>query len=486
MEKFLKFNSIDKLTPDSAPLSLGLNRVKDGKIYGFSAKLDGEMPEDGVIFICHGHMMSYGRWLELSKNQLKICNFTAWANPQLSEKVFEHGINIKNFVNVDIVYDSESGEKKITLTTDGAEFSMGGGHFSCCDGEIMAKVENMELSDVSLGFSAKGYNHEIWIIGASYLSLGDPARWPYYWYEDGGAGPLLVGRGGMGAQHGISDFKDALKYGTPRILVWDSVTGNNPDSLYAISPVFYENTLEMLKICKEKGIKVYIQTMPNAIERTNAYKNDLIKNHRGEFSKYDYEVIDLAHAVDADSGKYSSWFEGMLYTDKVHPTRLGGRASYLGIIVDCPELILGRVCDIYSADAQSLSAGETLSVSESGNTDECAITFRADFDSFGKLTVGSEDGSRVEIDGEDVKVYSEKSELTFEAKTPAILKKLVSLKIKVKDGKGYIAFMSAGEKNFDPAKIKLDTFVADWNANGKVYATASDMALSGVHLKLAK
>ena len=352
--KYLKIATAEKLDENTS-LSLGINRIKDGKYYEFSSRLDGELCENARIFVCHGYMISYGRWLEISKNEIKLCSYTAWANPQLSERVYEHGLTVKNFVKVNISYDTENNNKQIVLATDGGEYAMEASYWSCCDGEIMVKVEGAELYDASLGFTANGYSHDIWIVGASYLSLGDPARWPYYWYADGGAGPLLVGRGGMGAQHGIADFKDALNYGTPRLLVWDSMSGNNPDRDDILNPLFYENTLEMLKICKEKGIKVYIQTMPNCPERTNAYKNDVILNRTGEFKNYDYEVIDLARAVNAREEKNPSWFENMIHTDRVHPTRLGGRASYLGIICDAPELVVNKVCKVYSSRGGALS-----------------------------------------------------------------------------------------------------------------------------------
>ena len=491
-DKFLKSTFVEKLVPGEC-LSLGMNRVKDGKMYGFCARLDGALSEGQVIYLCHGYMISYGRWLEISERELKICNFTSWANPQLSEKVFEHGLNIKNFVKVDIVYDTESNKKQIVLSTDGGEYAMGAGHWSCCDGEIAVKVDAAELYDVSLGFSAIGYSHDIWVIGASYLSLGDPARWPYYWYLDGGAGPLLIGRGGMGAQHGIEDFKDALKYGTPKILMWDSVSGNNPDRDNVLNPLFYENTLEMLKICKEKGIKVYIQTMPNCPLQTNMYKNDVILNRTGEFANYDYEIVDLARALDAKEEKNPAWFDNMLHTDNVHPTRIGGRASYLAIACDAPELIVGKSCKVYSSAKGTLTNindGERLTLSAPERLGaHTAMTFRADFDNglSGKITIGSESGSSLVIDSDTVKVYrtvDDKKRLVLEVENPADLRKLINVKIDVKGEEASVSLMSAGEKNYEPTKATLYIFKAPWNFDGQIFAEADGVKLTEARIKL--
>ena len=69
--KFLKNAYAERLT-EGEILSLGMNRIKDGKYYEFSARLDGELSEAGTVFICHGHMVSYGRWLEISEKTLQM------------------------------------------------------------------------------------------------------------------------------------------------------------------------------------------------------------------------------------------------------------------------------------------------------------------------------------------------------------------------------------------------------------------------------
>ena len=489
--KFLKSASAKRLESEEV-LSLGLCRVKEGKYYEFMASLDGELSEGGVIFACHGHMMSYGRWLEITDREIKVCNFTSWANPQLTERVYEHGLTIKNFIKIYIAKDTEHSQSKIIVTTDGAEYSMGAGHWSSCDGEITMYAKGLALNDVSVGFTANGYAHDIWVIGASYLSLGDPARWPFYWFADEGAGPLLTGRGGMGAQNGMEDFLDSLKYGTPKILVWDSVTGNNPDTEDALSPVFYEHTLEMLKICKEKGIKVYIQTMPNCPVRTNIFKNDMIINHTEEFANYDYEVIDLARSLNARDEKHPSWFPLMLHTDNVHPTRLGGRASYLGIVCDAPELIVGKACKVYSSEDNklvTLKSGESIALTCTEDLKQKkAITFRADFDGAlsGKIKIGNEKGTSLVIDKDNLAVYSyadDKEKLVFKAENPVITEKLINVKIQANGNEATIELTSAGDRNYDPARTVMQKFTVEWAFTDKFFAEADGVDLTDARIK---
>ena len=488
MENFYVKSARAQIVNEDTPISLGMNRVKEGKYYEFSATLDGELADGQKILFCHGHMASYGRWMEITNTEIKICSYVPWAEVPSKEYVFTHGLTVKGHVNLNVAYDTANSKKEIILSTDGGEYKMGAGHWSCCDGELCVKVEGVALKDAFLGFNSLGYSHDIWIIGASYLSLGDPARWPYYWFAEGGAGPLLVGRGGMGAQHGIEDFKDALNYGAPKILVWDSVSGNNPDKEGVLNPLFYDNTLEMLRICKEKGIKVYIQTMPNCPLQTNMIKNDVILNRTLDFANYDYEIIDLARALNARDEENPAWFPNMLHTDNVHPTRLGGRASYLGIVVDAPELILGKPVDIYRADAKELKSGEEVVLSASTEVKSVsAITLRADFadELYGEIILGSKGGSYLALDKDNIKVYSESGELLLTAENPAIMNKLFNLKVKVSDGKAAIVLASSGEKNFDATKTTLDVFEAEWKIGGEIFAKANGQSLNDVVVRFA-
>lgn len=484
----------EKVTGESDKVSLGLTRVKDNKKYILSAKFDGELSEGQKILLCHGKMASYGKWIEVTPTEIKKCAYVSWVDPPLRENAFEHGLTVKNFVEITIICDPFTETRKIILKTDGGEYTLND-FFTACDGEVCAYGENITLTDVDLTLEIYGFSHDIWIIGASYLSLFDPSRWPFYWYLDRcAAGPYLSGRGGMGAQHGMEDLLDALKYGTPKILMWDSVSGNNPDKDDILSPMFYDNTLEMLKICKEKGIKVYIQTMPNCPNQTNLYKNDVILNRTLEFANYDYEVVDLARALGAKAEKNPSWYPGMLYTDNVHPRQLGARASYLAIIVDAPELILCRAADVFTKTADTLS-DDKISIRGADACDDSAITFRADFNGTfsGKLIIGNgdSDGSFIVVDKDDIAVYNlsdGKAKLVLKEVNPAVMQDLVNLKIKIKDGKASIALMSASEKDFslETPKKRLDTIVADWKASGEVYASVSGQQISDVRIKLAK
>ena len=87
--------SAEILSAEKNKLSLGMSRIKDGKIYGLSATVKDEMADGAVISFCHGKMMSYGRWLEIDSKVIKYLNISTKADSPVYERSFEHGLTLK-------------------------------------------------------------------------------------------------------------------------------------------------------------------------------------------------------------------------------------------------------------------------------------------------------------------------------------------------------------------------------------------------------
>ena len=64
----------------------------------------------------------------------------------------------------------------------------------------------------------------------------------------------------------------------------------------------------------------------------NHYKNEYVKSSG-------YRYVDFAKAVGAENAG-SQWYNGMLASDKIHPTKTGARALYQQVICDFPEITL--------------------------------------------------------------------------------------------------------------------------------------------------
>ena len=92
------------------------------------------------------------------------------------------------------------------------------------------------------------------------------------------------------------------------------------------------SVLKLVAQCKEKGIVPIIATIPNVPERDHCYKNDFV---RASGIRY----VDFATAVGGEK-KGSSWYEGMLSSDKVHPDPPGAKALFAKFISDFPEILI--------------------------------------------------------------------------------------------------------------------------------------------------
>ena len=475
--------------PDGAKLSLGANKVRDGKYMVFTARLDGELKDGEKITVGHGFMEAYGRWFEIDSKATYVCSYTSWAAVPYNDRRVEHKLTIKNYITVIITSDIDGVGESIYLVTDGGFIKRSGHGWAACQGEIYVKTEGAMLSDVKLNWTCEDYSAPIWFVGASYFSLCDPARWPYYMYADDYKKRVFItGRGGMNGINGHQEIADALKYGKPEYMVWGIGMNDGPDVDGDINPKTYENKIGFLKICKENGIKPVFMTIPNCGNENNqrnynTYKLDYVINRRGEFADYDYRVVDIAHAVNGTE-PYAPWYPHMLHSDGTHPTNLGAKNFYLELLCHFPELMLGTDIKIFNARADELKAGEQVSVENPASSDEYAITLSANFDGGlnGNIELGSKDGSYLKIDVDKIVVYNKENPV-FEIENEKNMQELLMIRLHVKDGKANIALVSSGDKKYDPNVTTLFKFEADFTAAGEIYAKADNTDLTLVDLK---
>ena len=477
-------------------LTLGANKVRDGKFFVATAKFDGELKEGQKILFGHGYMESYGKWFELTDKELILSSYTGWVKPPLKKTPTSHGMTIKNYITVIITADNDGIGNSVTVVTDGGVYRISGYGWNACQGDIFISADQVKLKDVRASWTCEDYTAPIWFVGASYFSLGDPARWPYYMYSDGYSDKVFItGRGGMNGINGHEEIADAIKFGKPKYMIWGIGMNDGPDLEDDINPVTYDNKLRFLKICKELDIKPLFMTIPNCGNETNqrnnnTYKLDYILNKRKEFADYDYGVIDIAHAVGGIE-VHSPWYDGMLHSDGTHPTNLGARNFYLVLLCSFPQLMLGVDAKVSEESAESLSAGESLSIPSDENvTSEAAITFMADFKGKtldGSIKVGSAD-CYLKLTEEKLEVYKSENgneTLVYEEENRMNMKELVMLRIHSKGDKASIALVSSGEKNYVPHR-DLYRIETEWSFGGDIFATADKTDITNANLKFAK
>ena len=480
----------DVMNAENNKISVGLNRVKDGKHLVFTASLD-NLVGDAKIIIAHGYYISYGRWFEITEDSISLYSYTSWNETPLRQQFSApHGLKIKKHLTVIVGADNDNLGNTVTIVTDGGYYTKSGYGWNACDGEVCAMAEGIELKDAKLSWTCVDYSKGIWLIGASYFSLSDPARWPYYLYADKyDKNVFMAGRGGMGGPHGIAELKDALKSGyKPKALAW-GVGMNDGSDEGDIKPGYYNALLEVMDVCQSNGILPYIMTIPNTPKQNNSQKLDYIINKKGEFANYDYRVIDIARSIDAHNVG-SEWYEGMIHSDQTHPTGLGARAFYLQFMCDFPELMIGGNAKRIEKTADALAAGEAFTVSpEKKDLEEFAFTLSADFDGeySGKLTLGStNDGtSYLTVDKNNVSVYmksGEKDILITRVANCVKMADLVNIRVHVVANKANIALMSAGE-NVTMKRNAIFSLEAYWRLGDSVNAVSENQELKNVNVK---
>ena len=144
---------------------------------------------------------------------------------------------------------------------------------------------------------------------------------------------MLTGYPGRKSQAGLDDFKQALTHGTPKYAIW-CLGMNDGDSGDTVNVSYLKCVLEFISICEENGITPILATIPSTPTVSNIYKNDWVR-------KSGYRYIDFARAVGGEE-LGSSWYEGMLHTDNVHPTESGAKALYAQFIADFPEILKNK------------------------------------------------------------------------------------------------------------------------------------------------
>ena len=484
---------------ENGKLSLGANKVRDGKYMVFTAKINGELKGNAKITFGHGYMVSYGKWVEIGATEANFPRYVSWVKPAYKASIYPHNMTVKNYITVVLGADNDGTGNTVTVITDGGIYKKRGYGWNACEGDIFVSCEGVELTDVKASWTCEDYSAPIWFVGASYFSLGDPGRWPYYMYADGYADKVFItGRGGMNGLNGHEEIADALRFGKPKYMIWGIGMNDGPDVEGDINPVTYDNKLNFLKICKENGIQPLFMTIPNCGNETNqrndnTYKLDYILNHRKEFADYEYRVADIAHAVNGIEA-HAPWYDGMLHSDGTHPTALGARNFYLELLCAFPELMIGADAKITEKSEAALPMGSEISVTaDAPVSDESAITFMADFKDktlSGVLEIGSEGKgaktSFVRLTEQTVEVYKfegGKETLVHTEENRMNMKDIVMLRVHIKEGKASIAFVSSGEKNYAPHS-ELYRIEAEWTGAEKAYAVANETDFTNVNIKL--
>ena len=130
---------------------------------------------------------------------------------------------------------------------------------------------------------------------------------------------MLDGFSGASSSDAVSSFNKDILLGTPKAIIW--MLGMNDADSGAVNSTWKTAFDSMVSYCSNKGIQFICCTIPNVPDRDHTYKNTYIRNSGVRY-------IDIAVALGANTAN-STWYDGLLGLDNVHPTDSG--AMYIAL-----------------------------------------------------------------------------------------------------------------------------------------------------------
>ena len=281
----------------------------------------------GTVKIGKGIGLAYGGGIGFDGTNLYQYNGTA-TDPVRTQV---HGLTIKDYVSItlDVPYGVTS---KCYMRTNGGEYVWTIPYWTSRYGAL--SVQSVDaLTDCKLSYTCEGLIKDTWMYGDSYFHVVDTSRWTTYLIQTGHTNFLLNGYPGRASQAALASFKtDLSMHRVPRRVLW-CMGMNDKDSASAPNANWLSAVEEVMQICEDNHIELVLSTIPNT--PSTATKNDM-KNAYVRASGYRY--IDFANAVSADGS--STWYNGMLSSDNVHPDVQGALALYSCAVTEVPELLL--------------------------------------------------------------------------------------------------------------------------------------------------
>ena len=240
--------------------------------------------------------------------------------------VIPHGLTITNGLIISIIKTTKDTEIKLT-NTSGETVTKTLPNWNGCKGGVIKFVAvSGNYTHVTLTHSGTWMSKDTWIFGDSYTDF-----WPAKCYENNATNFYLDGYSGRQAQGGYDSLLKALKYGKPKRIIW-MLGMNNADTDSAVNESWNTVFVQLKELCANLNIQLILCTIPNVPERIHTFKNQIIRG-----SGFPY--IDIASAVGATE-KGSNWYEGLLGSDRVHPSDIGALAIALLLIAGVPDISL--------------------------------------------------------------------------------------------------------------------------------------------------
>lgn len=311
--------------------NIPINNVKKNNVFSFVCKVT----SFSSILIGHGKTAYDSSYIEITSTEVVRHNYTTSDSVQR----WNHNLTISTYLNVEIQVGN--GKAKIMVFSNGNSFSVDDVSWMG-DANANAFVESVEstLTNCVFTWSSADFRNSVWIFGDSYLGFTGNSRWPYYLAQNGYLDNVLLNAfPGENTSPALTALNNMIsEFGCPHYLVWCLGMNDGTDTNSTPSSAWMTGVNSVISICESNGITPIFATIPSVPGRTGV---DPI-SHEGKnywVRNSGYRYIDFAKAVESHwDGANTTWYDGMLSSDGVHPEPLGALALYYRAIADVPEI----------------------------------------------------------------------------------------------------------------------------------------------------
>ena len=293
-------------------------------MFNYSIMFRGTVTTFNGITIAHGYGQAMGGYVKITPTNFEYYLGTE-ESPRLSEA---HNLTIKDYIAVRI--DAKPNiYADFTVYTNGGVYTKTNQTWDVRKGQLSVMSDSTNvLTDCVLSYNCEGWSKPIHLYGDSYFGVYSD-KWTKYLTDAGFTDNLLNGYPGRMSSTALTVAKIVLANSNPEKIVW-CLGMNDGDDDGEVDASWKSCVDELMEICDARNIELILATIPNVPSVDNTYKNAYVRasGHR---------YIDFASAVGASSG--TTWFDGMLSSDNVHPDVQGAIALFNQAIADAPELM---------------------------------------------------------------------------------------------------------------------------------------------------
>lgn len=247
-------------------------------------------------------------------------NLYVYSSESTIKDTFAHGLSISDYISVivDVGYKNTA---DVTITSIGGLFKKNITWVGCKD-NILFESHNSKFNNVKATFLLNDLNKKLWCFGDSYFDF-----WAVKMYELGFGNFYADAFSGRNSAQALESLKNCMKYKIPNKIYW-CLGMNDPDN-GKVNENWLAVVEELKTTCAEKEIKLIFSTIPSTPINDNSYKNQYI---------YDsgYKYVDINRMVGASEN--TSWYEGLLGEDNIHPSTNGTNVIIATNISSFPEM----------------------------------------------------------------------------------------------------------------------------------------------------